>query len=195
MEPKKTEKLQKFMVKTKKGFSIAEVLLSIFLLSVGMIAIIALMASSIKNNANNRNSIIATQLAQEGIELVRNRRDLNIALLSYDATAEKIEGAAFVNINGGDYCPMVVDGEVELVGGCNYNIEYGDDIGYAYAGGVDTIFYRKVTVIEPTDSSKRVVRSMVVWNGGDDFPSDIEECNISNKCVHVELTLSNTGWR
>lgn len=199
MEPKKTEKLRRFAIKTKKGFSIAEVLLSIFLLSVGMIAIISLMANSIKNNANNRNSIIATQLAQEGIELVRNRRDLNIALLPHDATESQIRAAAFKNdIKKGKYCPRInSDGTPEMTGGgsgcASYNVHYSNKDGYTYSGGDQTQFSRKVIIREPS-SDERVVESIVIW-GDEDFPSDVDDCNISNKCVHVELTLSNTGWR
>jgi len=196
MESKKTEKLRRFAIKTKKGFSIAEVMLSVFLLSVGMIAIITLMANSIKNNTNNRNSIIATQLAQEGIELVRNKRDLNIALLPYDATPAEIKLAAFKNIDKGEYCPRILPtNEPEMTTGCSsYVIKYDKNYGYTYSSGDNTIYSRKVEVIEPSDSSQRVIESVVIW-GNDDFPANMEDCTIAKKCVHVELTLSNTGWR
>lgn len=197
MKPKKTEKLRSLMIETKKGFSIMEVMLSIFLLSVGMIAIITLMANSIKNNANNRNSIIATQLAQEGIELVRNKRDLNIAMLSYEEAKDpaKIKNAAFKEIDKNkSYCPGVRDGKVELTGGCDGEVQYDDSSGYNHYSGETTIFSRKVFVLNSMGNDTRVVRSMAIW-GNDGFPTDMEDCTIANKCVHVELTLTNTGWR
>jgi len=59
------------------GFSIIEVMIGIFVFSLWLVAIFALLTSSLNVNELNKNSIIAGQLAREQIELVRNIRDTN----------------------------------------------------------------------------------------------------------------------
>ena len=59
------------------GFSIIEVMISIFIFSMGMASIFMLISSSININATNKDSIIASNLAREGIEIIRNIRDYN----------------------------------------------------------------------------------------------------------------------
>ena len=68
-----------FVGKKMPGFSIPEVALSVFVLSVGIMSIIALMSSSLRYSLQTNDVIIATDLAQEGIELVRNVRDNDFA--------------------------------------------------------------------------------------------------------------------
>jgi len=58
-------------------FSIIEVMIGIFVFSLGLVAIFALLTSSLNVNELNKNSIIAGQLAREQIELIRNIRDTN----------------------------------------------------------------------------------------------------------------------
>lgn len=62
---------------TLYAFSIIEVMIGIFVFSLGLVAIFALLASSLNVNELNKNSIIAWELAREQIELVRNIRDTN----------------------------------------------------------------------------------------------------------------------
>lgn len=62
---------------TSRWFSIIEVLIGIFVFSLGLVSIYALLASSLRINDYNNNSIIASNLAREQIELFRNIRDTN----------------------------------------------------------------------------------------------------------------------
>ena len=59
------------------AFSIIEVLIGIFVFSLGLVSIFAILASSLSINERNKNSIIASNLAREQIELLRNIRDTN----------------------------------------------------------------------------------------------------------------------
>ncbi len=54
-----------------------EVMLSVTILSLGIVASFAMIASSMTAFANSKNKIIASNLAQDGIERVRNLRDTN----------------------------------------------------------------------------------------------------------------------
>lgn len=59
------------------AFSIIEVLIGIFVFSLGLISIYALIASSLSVGAHNKHTIIASNLAREQIELFVNIRDTN----------------------------------------------------------------------------------------------------------------------
>lgn len=62
-------------------FSIIEVLIGIFIFSLWLVSIYALLASSLQVNSYNKNAIIASNLAREQIELFRNIRDTNYTQL------------------------------------------------------------------------------------------------------------------
>lgn len=59
------------------GFSIIEVMISIFIFSMWMASIFMVISSSININNLNKNQIIASNLAREEIELIKNIRDSN----------------------------------------------------------------------------------------------------------------------
>lgn len=56
----------------KKGFTLAEVLIAIGVISLGIFAMIALIMVIIKGNAQSRNITIGTNLAQEKMEIILN---------------------------------------------------------------------------------------------------------------------------
>lgn len=62
----------------KKGFSMGESVLAIFVISVGITAMIAFVANAIRETGESRNVIVAAGLAQEGAELMRNLKDSNL---------------------------------------------------------------------------------------------------------------------
>jgi Tfp pilus assembly protein PilV len=72
--------MQKYIT-NNSGFSIIEVLIGIFVFSLGLISIYALLASSLSINTYNKNAIIASNLAREQVELFRNIRDTNYTKL------------------------------------------------------------------------------------------------------------------
>ena len=59
------------------GFSIIEIMIAIFIFSMWMASIFMVISSSISLNDSNKNSIIASNLSREGIEIIRNIRDSN----------------------------------------------------------------------------------------------------------------------
>jgi len=66
-----------YIFREKKAFSIIEVLVGIFIFSLGLVAIFMLLSSSMTLNELNKNKIIASNLAREQIEFLRNVRDTN----------------------------------------------------------------------------------------------------------------------
>lgn len=67
------------MKKSQKGFTIIELLVWVFIFSMGLLSIYFTIHQSIKLNDMSRNNIIATNLAREWVELVKNTRDSNYA--------------------------------------------------------------------------------------------------------------------
>lgn len=65
------------MKKTKAWFSIIEVLIGIFIFSLWLVSVYALILLTLKLNDYSKNSIIASNLARESIEDIRNIRDNN----------------------------------------------------------------------------------------------------------------------
>lgn len=61
----------------KTGFSILEITIAIFIILMGFISLLSLNTQNLKIQNANKNNLIASQLAQEGLELVRNFRDSN----------------------------------------------------------------------------------------------------------------------
>lgn len=63
--------------KNKKGFTLIEVIIVLFVVSLGMIGVLSLIVQNIQSQSLNKNTLIAYQLAQEGVELIRQVRDTN----------------------------------------------------------------------------------------------------------------------
>lgn len=59
------------------GFTLVELLITIFLISVGLIGVISFFNSSLQSQFDAKNEVIAAGLAQEATELVRNIVDNN----------------------------------------------------------------------------------------------------------------------
>jgi prepilin-type N-terminal cleavage/methylation domain-containing protein len=61
--------------KNEKGFSLLEVIFAMAIITSGILSIMSLFSYNLKAETNNKNKLIATYLAQEGIEVVRQARD------------------------------------------------------------------------------------------------------------------------
>lgn len=65
--------------KNKPGFSLVEVITVLLVISIGMAGVLNLIIQSVQSQQINKHTLTAYQLAQEGIELIRSRRDNNWA--------------------------------------------------------------------------------------------------------------------
>lgn len=186
----KNSKLQN----NKRGFSMMEVVFSVFILSVGLVAAIGLIVSSIKNSIDSRNHIIASQLAQEGVELVRNVRDNSWA-------DGKIAFLDFKSGIGKDNC--IIDKDSDDVKTCaaspdHKKLYYFNDFYVHNDDGSETRFQRRIKLEyydasgDPTppnkDAIKASVKSIVTWNNSAP-PSDLSNCSIASKCIYIEDIL------
>ncbi len=62
---------------SEQGFTLVEVIVATTVIVVGVLATVSVANFSVRASGNNERTIVATNLAREGIELVRNIRDTN----------------------------------------------------------------------------------------------------------------------
>jgi Tfp pilus assembly protein PilV len=107
-----------------KGFSMAEVLLSVFILIVVIVPVIQALTKSMNGSVDSQSSIVASELAQEGVELVQNVRDNDFACrASGFASCSSDDG--FRKFPGDrKYCRIDFDGNNTNATGAagNYNV-------------------------------------------------------------------------
>jgi Tfp pilus assembly protein PilV len=189
-----------------KGFTIAEVLLSGFVLTVGMVTVMSLFSASHRQSFDTRNVIIASGLAQEGAEIARNIRDNNLAYRTKNWTT-------------GDTCSTSMTGNCDpfrsfpTTANQRCAASYGDAtftcsnptfaLGlngnglYQHGAGVAASrFYRVLKINHASGGDTARVQSFVIWqNPGSNLDDDgaVSWCTIGNQCVYTELFLDN--WK
>ena len=151
--------------KKEQGFTILEVAVSLFIISMGVLGAMALVDQTIRVKEVNKNKVIAGQLAQEGVEIVRSIRDNN--WLDEDDWHDGIinGGAYTVHYNGG-----VVDTDVSGLSASTTKL-YLDPDGYyrhydSPGSATSTIFRRIIKVdssFDPSTSASTSVESVVQW--------------------------------
>ncbi len=180
--------------KNRKGFTMIEVIISVFVVLVGLISVFELMYNNIKNNNDTRDRLIAVQLAQEGAELVHFIRDNNIAAAkeSFSSLEEK---------PGSDRCAIFADsdfGSWKTSSNCNksstevnpYYLYFDKEKGFYgdSSGGKEvTKFSRRVSIEDGGGSDEKVVRSFVSWDGL--YYNTESNCESSKKCVIYRAIL------
>ncbi|HPN96241.1 MAG TPA: hypothetical protein PLK35_00580 [Candidatus Moranbacteria bacterium] len=164
----------------KRGFSLLEAILSVFIVSVGLVAVMSLLTASIKETLGSRSQQVASLLAQEGVELVRNIRDNNWARQLDDS---------FNGIDAANNCTIAYNSTLSCSG--DYKLSRNTSGYYVHNSNLpDTRFSRKI-IISGGANVRRII-SMVVWDR-DDFPGSVDGCTTKNKCSYAEITLTKWG--
>lgn len=187
---KKQRKIKNYKKADKYGFSFIEVLISVFLISVGLMAAVFLLSSNIMHLLNSRNQVIAGLLAQEGVELVINTRDTQIK----NGGDESFDG-----FSTAEDCVVDIDATTLSCGSTPEQEKlYRKEYYYVHdSSGENSKFKRKIDILienSGSDDEIMTITSFVIW--GEDFPdsvSDLEDCNLGNKCAFTQTTLSK--WR
>jgi len=136
----------------QRGFTLIETMVALVLITVAMGPVFILATSSVNVASRIEHNIIASNLAQEGIEVIRNIRDTNWT-----------SGAVFDNnLPVGTWRVQwdTIGGGLMAVGS---NPALKKDSGlYNYPTGTDTVFRRTVTISKP-NSGELVLISSVTW--------------------------------
>ena len=127
-------------IPNQKGQSLLELLVALSILVVALTATIVLIVTSINAGREARNKLVATSLAREGIEIVRNIRDSNWidttdpswddGLIGDNTAIPVIDGVNSITLDFSEnnFTPIKLDGNAYLQG--------------STAPGTDTQFYR-----------------------------------------------------
>ncbi len=160
----------------KKGFSLAEVVIALGILSFGLIGISSLLLQNMQVENLTKNYVVASMLAQEGVELVRNIRDENWVL--YQDWLDDIPGGNFAIDYRGRSSINITPNNLGDTGtrlyldGANF---YSHDTSL-----LSTPFYRLITV--EIFAEYILVKSDVMWKG-----------RFGERHYIIETTLFN--WR
>lgn len=139
-----------------KGFTLLETIISVSILAAMVVGSLALISKSTQSVYLSQNKLIASYLAQEGIEIVRNVRDGNWKN-GNDWDEDLLD---CVNCEM-DYTMNVLADET-MEGGDPY-LKLENNF-YNYSSGVDknTIFKRHISVSSVSGEQKQVI-SEIVW--------------------------------
>jgi prepilin-type N-terminal cleavage/methylation domain-containing protein len=140
----------------QKGFTLVEVLVAIAVLAVGLVPAFQMATSAIAISGTVRNSLTASFLAQEGLEVVRAMRDTNwFTSLPFDDTLlAKCQTGCMVQYNS------TTD---KIIASTGSFLKQDPTSGlFQYNTGNDTLFKRTVTITEPNPYELKVV-SAVDW--------------------------------
>ncbi len=168
-----------------------ELLLSISILTIGLLAVMALFVSSIRESMDSRNQVIAAEMVQEGIELVRNLRDTNIVLGT----------SAFDNFPNNDSNNCRIDYMADNLGGSACNSSSNSKDIYLNANnfydhnssGNPTRFKRKIMVTYDTSSASTAAQAeitgLVIWGDSNIYDFFPANCTTASKCVYARTIL------
>lgn len=188
-----------------KAFSMPEVILSVFILSVGLMTIVAVMAGSLRYTMVSRDEIIATGLAQEGVELVRNNRDNDLTVAGHNGFTRFSTSNRHCRIDWNDNITANLDcaNSKTLA---NYLLTYSSGMySHGGAGAGNGKYYRYVYVRfrETAGADRATVRSFVFWANKTTNPQstlngfgnngNASGCNLAHACVFSETFL--TAWK
>lgn len=171
------------MTVRRRGFSLIEVIISLFVLSVGFVGIMSLATSTLRSSFLQRDAVTASLLVQEGSELVYNIRDTSLA------KGEQ----AFTDIPAinAEYRVDPFGSEVSLESNAEYSLRR-ENGRYVHGGsGTLTKFSRKIIIEDSSSGSdlSRRITSIVVWGRGDFPQSDEAHCNVSSRCMFARTNL------
>jgi len=142
----------------KRGFTLLEVILAIFVLTIAVSGAFALISQTFVLASLVQSKLIASYLAQEGIEIVKNIRDTNWLTQRTDPDILWNDG-----LDEGDWQIDYKGQRLDYGAYGNFlNIDIDSEGFYSYSVGSQTPFKRKISITKLDDSNIKVVVE-VAW--------------------------------
>jgi ATP-dependent protease HslVU (ClpYQ) peptidase subunit len=140
----------------KNSFTIIEVMMAIFVLTVAVGGSFALIQQTLVSASLNQSRLTAYYLAQEGIEIVRNIRDSNW-LEKRSVPDIPWDDAISDNLSDGQSQKYLVDyNELELISFEDKVLNLDEGGFYSYSAGTPTKFKREITITKISNDSFEV---------------------------------------
>jgi len=160
-----------------KGFTLLEMLISLVVIAVGVLGVFSAISKYSQNTQTEKENLVASYLCQEGIEIVKNRRDTNW-----------ITGAAWnaglTNCAGGCEADYGVDMTIDLPA-------WTDPGKFLYLEGA-TRSYKYLSSPTGADTKTQYLRRINIASGTDELDI-VVSVYWAGKTVSVEEKIYN--WR
>jgi prepilin-type N-terminal cleavage/methylation domain-containing protein len=150
-----------------KGFTLLEVIIAIFIISVGVGGVASVVPRLLSSSTTNQNRLTAAYLAQEGVEIVRNIRDTNWLENHYGSTPIVWDDgfSPCTSANGGceiDYLGLAAP-VINHYSGTKLKINSTSGF-YNYSSGNQTKFDRKIIVDKNLAGDILTITVNVSWS-------------------------------
>lgn len=171
----------------QKGFTIIELIISIFIMSIAVVGIYSAFSIMSILTSNISDRLVGTYLAQEGQELIRNKRDNNWLALGRASWDNGLSSCQTETGCIADYAGLIRPWANDYLN--------KDEAGfYNYNAGQKTKFKRKILIQKSFVPDFIKVLVQVSWdekaNLLNPVGSNAGVCNSSN-CIELESTLYN----
>lgn len=148
---KAIKKAKVFMKKfSQKGFSLLGVIVAVFIIATGIIAILTLMKYSLSGSISSKNKLTAAFLAQEGVEIVRYIRESQPDWFAW-----------YESISNGEY--RVQYNNDSLMANMNLPLNIDSNGFYQYETGPTTPFYRRLALTKLSGNEELKVETEIKW--------------------------------
>ena len=135
-------------IKGSKGFTLLELLIAIFIITMGLVGTMSLIQQATVQISISSPKLIASYLAQEGIEIVRNIRDTNWLKARENESIKWDDGIA-----AGDWEADYNENQTLSMSYTGRFLSIDADGFYSYSGTTPTKFKRKIRIFDKTDLS------------------------------------------
>lgn len=160
--------MKKIKIKNKKntGFTLVETLVAISIFTISLIGIMSVLADGIASTNYAKRKVIATYLAQEGIEYIRNIRDTKVLYGNGDNWSQFKAVLSECKNGTSKACEIVQPPfNVKNCTDCKLYVKDGN-YGVSGAGGEDSGFVRKVWREIISEDEEIKIFSQVSWMQG-----------------------------
>jgi len=141
----------------QKGFTLIGVITTLFIVSVGLVGVINLANMSLKSATTSKMRLIASGLAQEGIEIIRDIRRAN---------ANQTNWSDWYNaISNGDY-RVQYDKEYLISFSSTTPLKIDAQGYYQYDSGNDSSFYRKINFYKESSNELKLTVEIKWYSRG-----------------------------
>ncbi|MDO8474213.1 MAG: prepilin-type N-terminal cleavage/methylation domain-containing protein [bacterium] len=130
-----------------KGFTLVEVLAAMFIMLMGVLGVFGLITRTVAFNSSVNSQLVASYLAQEGLEIVRNIRDANFLQVHKGVILPDQWNYGLTSCDAGCEADYNYNDDVVALGSFqNTPLKLNGDGFYTYDAGTDTIFKRKIII-------------------------------------------------
>ncbi len=160
-----------------KGFTLIELVIAFFIVTVAVSGAFVVIQQVIHSTSISESELVASFLAQEGLELIRNRKDRS-AISHYESWTSSLQAC---DPGDGRYCEIdYIDSEPDwlLLTQTPRYLQINHDSGYSYKSGEVTRFTRKIFIDDdfPPNNDRLAVQVLVEWKEfGRDYGVVVEE--------------------